>query len=84
MDGDRWAGGTRKTMSAMMPGETGTVASVKDHGAVSRRLLEMGIVPGVVVKFVKSAPFGDPCEVRVLACNLAIRKSEAELVEVIV
>ncbi|HMQ02723.1 MAG TPA: ferrous iron transport protein A [Pyrinomonadaceae bacterium] len=70
------------SLSSMKPGQKGTVAGVKESGGVSRRLLEMGIVPGVAIKFVKTAPFGDPCEVRVLDCNLAIRKREAELIEV--
>jgi Fe2+ transport system protein FeoA len=43
----------------------------------------MGVIPGVRVRMVKSAPFGDPFEVRLLGYSLALRKSEAELVEVV-
>ncbi len=70
-------------LSAIEPGTTVRVVSVSGGGAISRRLLEMGVVPGVTVRVVKTAPFGDPFEVRLLGYNMALRKSEAELVEVI-
>lgn len=44
--------------------------------------MEMGVVPGVSVRVVKSAPFGDPLEIRVRGYNLAMRKSEADAIEV--
>ena len=50
---------------------------------VSRRLQEMGVVPGVSLRIVKTAPFGDPFEVRLLGYSLAMRRSEADLIEVI-
>jgi ferrous iron transport protein A len=49
---------------------------------VARRLMEMGVVPGVAVRVVKTAPFGCPLEIRVRGYNLAIRRSEAESIEV--
>jgi Fe2+ transport system protein FeoA len=44
--------------------------------------MEMGVVPGVTVKMVKAAPFGDPIEIRVRGYSLAMRKSEAASIEV--
>ncbi len=44
--------------------------------------MEMGVVPGVSVRVVKSAPFGDPLEIRVRGYNLAMRRSEAQTIEV--
>jgi ferrous iron transport protein A len=44
--------------------------------------MEMGVVPGVAVKVIKTAPFGDPIQIRVRGYSLAMRKSEAENVEV--
>lgn len=63
-------------------GETARVVSVTGNGRVSKRLMEMGVVPGVAVKVVKTAPFGDPIEVRLRGYSLAMRKSEAESIEV--
>ena len=58
------------------------VVNVSGTGPVTKRLMEMGIVPGVLVRVVKAAPFGDPIEVRVRGYNLAMRRNEAESIEV--
>jgi ferrous iron transport protein A len=60
----------------------GKVVSVTGKGAVTRRLMEMGVIPGVDVKMIKSAPFGDPLEIKVRGYSLALRKNEADSVEV--
>jgi Fe2+ transport system protein FeoA len=59
------------------------VKSVAGDSAITRRLLEMGVVPGADVSVVKTAPFGDPIEVRVRGYNLAMRRNEAETIEVV-
>ena len=63
-------------------GEDARVISVNGEGRVTRRLMEMGIIPGVSVKVIKTAPFGDPIEVRVRGYSLAMRKNEADSIEV--
>jgi ferrous iron transport protein A len=63
-------------------GASATVKSVKRDNPAARRLMEMGVVPGVSVRMVKTAPFGDPIEIRLRGYNLAIRKSEADAIEV--
>ena len=42
----------------------------------------MGVIPGVGVSVVKAAPFGDPIEIRVRGYSLAMRKNEADSIEV--
>jgi Fe2+ transport system protein FeoA len=44
--------------------------------------MEMGVVPGVSVKVIKAAPFGDPLEIKVRRYSLALRKNEANAVEI--
>jgi ferrous iron transport protein A len=63
-------------------GTNATVVAVNGSSRITRRLMEMGIVPGVSVRVVKSAPFGDPLEIRVRGYNLAMRKNEADSIEV--
>lgn len=63
-------------------GETAKVVSINGKNAVTRRLMEMGVVPGVAVKIIKTAPFGDPIQIRLRGYSLAMRKSEAETIEV--
>ncbi len=63
-------------------GKSARVLSVNGNSPITKRLMEMGVVPGVSVRLVKSAPFGDPLEIRVRGYNLAMRKSEAQTIEV--
>ena len=63
-------------------GRDAHVKSVEGSGSLTRRLLEMGVVPGAEVSVVKAAPFGDPIEVRVRGYSLAMRRNEAESIEV--
>jgi len=70
------------TLSKLPPGIDARVLVINGEDVISRRLMEMGMVPGVSVRLIKSAPFGDPIEVRILGYNLAIRRNEADSVEV--
>jgi ferrous iron transport protein A len=63
-------------------GQTAKVLSIEGNNAITKRLMEMGIVPGVSVRVIKSAPFGDPLEIRVRGYHLAMRRSEAQTIEV--
>lgn len=71
------------TLADLEIGVVGIVKSVNGNDAISKRLMEMGIVPGVSVKVIKTAPFGDPIEIRVRGYNLAMRRNEAEAIEII-
>ncbi len=71
---------TSMTLADLQKGESRTVVSVRGEDAVTRRLMEMGVIPGVAVRMVKSAPFGDPLEIKVRGYSLALRKNEAESV----
>jgi len=70
------------TLRELPAGCDARVTAVTGTGRVTRRLMEMGVVPGVSVQVVKTAPFGDPMEVRLRGYSLAMRKNEAESVEV--
>jgi ferrous iron transport protein A len=74
-----------ENISTLATAAVGTKAKVKSiigETAITRRLMEMGVVPGVSVRVVKTAPFGCPLEIRVRGYNLAIRRSEAESIEI--
>lgn len=65
------------TLAHLAVGTTAKIVSINESGAISRRLLEMGIVPGATVRVVKTAPFGCPMEIRVRNSHLALRRVEA-------
>lgn len=50
--------------------------------AFRRRLLEMGLVPGVQVRLVAIAPLGDPMQIEVRGGQWSIRRAEAAQIEV--
>lgn len=50
--------------------------------SVKRHILEMGLVNGTIIKVCKVAPMGDPIIINLRGYELAIRKEEAEFVEV--
>jgi len=58
------------------------VASVETSGPHGLRLMEMGVVPGALVRVVKSAPLGDPIQVCVRNYHLALRRTEAQSITV--
>lgn len=70
------------TLTNLPIGAHAKVVAVNGNNAVTKRLMEMGVVPGVSVRVIKSAPFGDPLEIRVRGYHLAMRKSEADAIEV--
>ena len=65
----------------MKVGECGIVKKLTSSGDLRRRIIDMGMTPGTKVKMIKSAPFGDPLEVKIHGYDLSIRKSEAENIE---
>jgi ferrous iron transport protein A len=58
------------------------VQSVGVSSVHGLRLMEMGVVPGALVRVVKSAPLGDPIQVCVRSCHLALRRAEAKSITV--
>ncbi len=46
--------------------------------ATRRRILDMGITPGVEITIIKTAPFGDPLEVKLRGYALSFRKADAK------
>ncbi|MEZ4844276.1 MAG: ferrous iron transport protein A [Bacteroidia bacterium] len=50
--------------------------------AFGNKLMEMGCHPGVEIKLLMPAPFGDPLAFDVGGYCLSMRKSEAQFVEV--
>lgn len=58
------------------------MAGIGAAGAVKRRIMDMGVTPGVEIKVIKTAPLGDPVEVRVRGYELSLRKDEAAQIQI--
>lgn len=58
-------------------GQTVKVKDISD-GSIKRRLMDMGIVPGLEISVEDKAPLGDPIEILVRGYKLTLRKNEAQ------
>lgn len=72
-----------KTLKEMQIGERGRVLGFEEGGrAYRRKLLSMGLTPGVEFQVLRVAPLGDPVEVKVRGSNLSLRRDEAAALRV--
>ena len=72
------SGSGERTLYDLTPGESGMILSVGNQsGAVKRRLVDMGLTPGTVVKVTKIAPLGDPLEVSLRGYEMSLRRADA-------
>ncbi len=65
------------SLAELALGQSATVREVSGPRAFRRRLLEMGLIPGVEVKIVTVAPLGDPLQIQVRGGQWSIRRAEA-------
>lgn len=66
------------TLKDLRPGQKACVSSIAVEGLMRRKLMDMGVTPGVEIQVNKTAPFGDPIEVRLRGYSLSLRKKDAE------
>lgn len=64
--------------------KTGMTVKIRNIGStdLKERLMTMGLTPGTKVTILRSAPLGDPIAIGVRSYNLALRKMDAQYVEV--
>ena len=71
-----------RTLGQLKPGESGVVLrSGSEDARVKRRLVDMGITPGVKIVVRKKAPLGDPIEVELWGFALLLRRDDAVKIE---
>lgn len=70
-------------LSEVQHNNTVVISKVLGHGSFRKRISEMGFVKGKEIKVIKKSPFNGPLEFKILNYNISLRKSEADLIEVI-
>ena len=70
-------------LSELKTGESGTIVKVMGHGGFRRRIMEMGFVRGQRVEVILNAPLKDPIEYKIMGYDISLRRSEADMVEVL-
>ena len=67
-----------RTLDKLRPGQSAVVVRISGQGAIKRRLVDMGLTPGVEVFVRKVAPLGDPIELNLRGYELSLRKEDAK------
>ena len=70
------------TLSTLAIGTSAVVREFPKIGPAFIRLREMGVLPGTRITLVRTAPLGDPIEIKVRGYSLTLRKTEADHVMV--
>jgi Fe2+ transport system protein FeoA len=67
----------KKRLSDLSSGKSARIVSFEDND-LFLKLMEMGCVPGEIVKVEQIAPLGDPISITVAGYNLSLRLNEAD------
>lgn len=71
-----------RRLSDLRPGQRAEVVGFRTAGATRRRLEDVGLIPGTKVLCVKVSPLGDPVAYEIRGAVMALRRQDAEKVEV--
>lgn len=74
--------GAWQPLSSLKIDEPATVERIDVEGRTRRRLVEMGITPGIQVSISRRAPLGDPMEIRLRGYVLTLREEDAQQIQV--
>ncbi|MDG4657429.1 FeoA family protein [Ectobacillus antri] len=66
-----------KPLSDFQIGEIVLIEAIELEGTMKRRLLDLGFIPGGVVKVLQKSPLGDPVAYQVSNTTIALRKQES-------
>lgn len=69
------------TLDHLSKGQTAKITAVGGDGALRQHFLDMGVIPGVEISFVKLAPMGDPIEFQIHGYELTLRVDDAKKIE---
>ncbi len=70
------------TLDQLKVGKSAIITTVGGEGALRCRLLDMGLIPKTEGTLQKTAPLGDPIEIRVRGYELTIRLDDARKITV--
>lgn len=69
-----------RTLKDLNPGESAKIKTITGKGSIRRRIVDLGLVPGVELVMERYAPLGDPVEVKTQGFHLSLRKEEADTI----
>lgn len=66
----------QRCLNDIKPGQNAVVQSLRAHGSMRRRLLDIGLVEGTRVECVGVSPLGDPSAYLIRGAVIAIRAAD--------
>lgn len=69
-------------LSELGRGESAVIRKIGKIGELKKRLVDMGVTAGEIIKLERNAPLGDPKEFIIKSTNIAIREKDAENIEI--
>ncbi len=70
-------------LSELHSGESAYIVKVAGNGGFRKRIIEMGFVRGQKVTSLQNSPLNDPIKYSVMGYDISLRRSEAEMIEVL-
>jgi ferrous iron transport protein A len=70
------------TLDQLRPGQEAFISKLSSCNRLGRRLLDMGIYPGLHIHVIRNAPLEDPMEIKVDGYHISLRHEEAKVVEI--
>ena len=75
-------GGIKLKLSQLKQGQTGRIVKVGGEGQLRRHFLDMGLIQGTDIQYIKAAPMGDPIEYKIWGYELTLRKDDAKCIDI--
>lgn len=69
-------------LSQLSVGRTAKIAGLELNGLLRRRIQDLGLIPGTTVECIRRGPSGDPTAYAVRGTTVALRKEDANLINV--
>ncbi|MEW5913093.1 MAG: FeoA family protein [Thermodesulfobacteriota bacterium] len=66
------------SLRQLKPGQEAVVVKIMTGGELGRRIRDMGLVPGTLLRVIGRAPLKDPVEIKLRGYNLTLRNNEAD------
>ncbi|MDP7386492.1 MAG: iron dependent repressor, metal binding and dimerization domain protein, partial [Nitrospinota bacterium] len=82
--GEEGLGDPSERLSSLQTGEKAEVTGISSicRGPERRRMLDLGLLPGTIVKAEFTSPSGDPTAYRIRGSAIALRKEQADLIHI--
>lgn len=68
----------KKGLSELVEGQLARIVEIKTAGSMRRRLFDLGLIEGTLVKCLQKSPFGDPVAYSVRGTVLALRREDSK------